>query len=415
MTPADASVLIRVVPKEFRGPGFTVTRNNVYQWVQGQDGAPVRRLVGQLTDGQRIRLPAEQAARLFGGGGQAALSALSAVGSVASIATLGVCVVGFLHVSRSLKRVEARLDRVEQKLDAVTDLVGVIDQKVDQLLVLGDVQVRALAELHSLMMSFQTAAVHRALETLDLRSRSPSSPHRDNEMLAAATTLHEYRIWLAHAREADPGRPAPARVELLRAEVLVALAEARARLLTDDAAFAALELESVLEGSRAEVLRIRSDVTSEGGVPSLLSCIVGDLDLHQEAVDIWAWLDRRTTGHATRELLRETARGYNDLSQRLATLDSAAAAGIGLGREALTRFQDQGLLRPMCVDDGDAASLIAAYHLARSIEPALMLSTAIEVGGPDVRGLLTDDAAPTVPALAVELEAVGNVAPQGTR
>jgi hypothetical protein len=406
MTPADASVLIRVVPREFRGPGFTVTRNNVYQWVQGQNGAPARRLVGQLTDGQRVKLPVEQAARLFGGGGQAALSALSAVGSVASIATLGVCVVGFLHVSRSLKRVEARLDRVEQKLDAVAELVGVIDQKVDQLLVLGDVQLRALAELHSLMMSFQTAAVHRALETLDLRSKAARSPHRDSEMLAAARTLHEYRIWLAHAREADPERPAPARVELLRAEVLVALAEARARLLTDDAAFAALELESVLEGARAEVWRIRAEVTANGGVPSLLSCIVEDLDLHRESADIWAWLDRRSTGHATRELLRETARGYNDLSQRLATLDSAATVGAGTGTETLTRFQGQGLLRPRRVDDADAASLIAAYRLARSIEPALMLSTAIEIGGTEVRGLLSDSGTPDALALAVELEKV---------
>ncbi len=409
MTPADASVLIRVVPREFRGPGFSVTRNNVYQLVKGQDGTPVRRLVGQLTEGQRVQLPAEQAARLFGGGGQAALSALSAVGSVASIATLGVCVVGFLHVSRSLKRVEARLDRVERKLDAVAELVGVIDQKVDQLLILGDVQVRALAELHRLMMSFQTAAVHRALETLDLRSRSPLSPHHNNEMLAAARTLHEYRIWLAHTRETDPGRPAPAQVELLRAEVLVALAEARARLLTDDAAFAALELESVLKGARAEVWRIRSEVTAHGGVPSLLSCIVEDLDLHREFAEVWAWLDRRSTGHATRELLRETARGYNDLSQRLATLDSAAKAGIGPGKEALARFQDQGLLRPRRVDDADAASLIVAYRLARSIEPALMLSTAIEVGAPTTRALLTEGGIPEAPALVVELDELQTV------
>ena len=146
MRTADASVLVRVVPPEFRGPGYTITRNNVYQWVQGDGGRPVRRLVGQLTEGQRATLPVEQAARLFGGGGQAALSALTAVGSVASIATLGVCVVGFLHVSRGLKRVEARLDRVEKKLDAVAELVGVIDQKVDQLLHLNDLQLGALAE-----------------------------------------------------------------------------------------------------------------------------------------------------------------------------------------------------------------------------------------------------------------------------
>ncbi len=398
MSPADASVLIRVVPPEFRGPGYSITRNNVYQWVQGDAGRPVRRLVGQLAEGQRAQLPVEQAARLFGGGGQAALTALSAVGSVASIATLGVCVVGFLHVSRGLKRVEARLDRVEQKLDAVAELVGVIDQKVDQLLHLSDLQLGALGELHQLMLSFQTAAVHKALETLDMRSRTGPSALRDSEILAAAGTLHEYRLWLAHRRTEDSARPAAARVELLRAEVLVALAEARARLLIDDAAFAAMELETVLAGARAEVGQIRTEVLTRGNVPSLLACIVDDLDLHRECAELWGWLDRRSTGHATRELLRATARGYNDLSQRLGTL--------AMETDSLSRYRSQGLLDPPRVHDSDAASLVAAYRLARSLEPALTVSTAMEVGGPEVRALLSDTASPESPAIVVELEPV---------
>ena len=398
MRTADASVLVRVVPPEFRGPGYTITRNNVYQWVQGDGGRPVRRLVGQLTEGQRATLPVEQAARLFGGGGQAALSALTAVGSVASIATLGVCVVGFLHVSRGLKRVEARLDRVEKKLDAVAELVGVIDQKVDQLLHLNDLQLGALAELHQLMLSFQTAAVHKALETLDLRSRTRPSPLRDSEILAAAGTLHEYRLWLAHRRTEDPARPAAARVELLRAEVLVALAEARARLLINDAAFAAMELETVLAGARSEVGQVRAEILARGNVPSLLACIVDDLDIHRECADVWGWLDRRSTGHATRELLRETARGYNDLSQRLGTL--------AMETDSLSRYRSQGLFDAPRVHDSDAASLVAAYRLARSLEPALTVSTAMEVGGAEVRALLSDTAPPESPAIVVELEPV---------
>ena len=78
----EADVFIRVIPPEFRRAGYSVVRNNVYQFVQGENG-PVRQLVGQLTEGPPTRLPVEQAARLFGGGGQAALTALSAIGSVA--------------------------------------------------------------------------------------------------------------------------------------------------------------------------------------------------------------------------------------------------------------------------------------------------------------------------------------------
>src|SRR5689334_20556160 len=103
MSVSDSAVLIRTIPAEFRGPAFTVTRNNVYEWVAGEGGKPVKRLVGQLAEGNVSRVPTEQAARLFGGGGQVALAALSAVGAVASVVNLGVCVVGFIHVSRALK------------------------------------------------------------------------------------------------------------------------------------------------------------------------------------------------------------------------------------------------------------------------------------------------------------------------
>ncbi len=420
MTPSAADAVIRVKPPEFRGPGFDVVRNNIYKLGINDRGETVKTLVGQLEE-QRVRVPLEQAARLLGGSVQATLAALSAAGSVASIVNLGVSVVGFIHVSRALKRVEARLGRVELKLDAVAELVGVIDQKVDQLLWLGDAQVKALAEVRSLMLSFQTASVHRALETLDLRAAAPFSPHRDGELLAAARTLHDYRIWLAQARESDPARPAPVRVELLRAEVLTAVAEARARMLVDDADFASLELERVLVGARSEVGRIREEFTSRAAVPSLLSAVVGGLDMHRECTEAWAWLDGRSVGHATRELLRDATRGYNDLAQRITTirnaafddlaqrvaaLGGAASAGRGPGSEALARLNGQGLLLTAQVSDADAASFVAAYRLARSLEGALQLTTAIAIGGPPVRALLAAGGLPGAPALVVELERV---------
>lgn len=397
MSPTDASVLIRVIPPEFRGPDFTFARNNVYRRVAGDGGKVVHRLVGQLQDGPPARLPVAQAARLFGGGGQMALQALSALGSVASVANLGVCVVGFIHVSRGLRRVEARLERVEQKLDAVAELVGVVDQKVDQLLGLAGVQIAALAEIHGLLLSFQTAKVHRALETLDFRVGAGVSPHDTPEIMAAAAILHEYRVWLAHTRTADPKRPLSARAELLRAEVLVAVAEARARCSVDDAAFAARELESVLEGVRAEAGWMRERVLSSASLPAFLACNVpGVEDMHAEAAEAWSWLDRKSQGHSRRLFLRETAHSYNVLSQRLRSVGLLARGGGSVPTDVATYDE------PMA-SDADAASLLLAVRLARNLESSLAMCTVVDVLGESGRLLLaaTDPAAS--PAVSLEL------------
>lgn len=388
----DAYVFIRVIPQEYRGVGYSVVRNNVYRKVQGTNG-PARQLVGQLKEVPSTRLPIDQAARLFGGGGKAALTALSAVGSVASVATLGVCVLGFLHVSRALKRIEARLEGIEQKLDMVADMIGVIDQKVDQLIWRSDAQLQALAEIRGLLLSFETADVHRALETLDIRSKLPSSKHQDHELMEAARVLHKYRTWLAQVRESAPMRPPSARTELLRAEVLLALAEARARLIADDANFAAAELERVLAGARQEVRRMRTTIVKAGAVPSLLSCMVSEVDMHRECIALWSWLDLKGTEHATKELLRESTRGYNDLAQRLSTIK-------------MSEFVDANILTVPQVSDADGASIVAAYRLALSLEQALTLSAAMAVAGPQIRPLLHDGGVIDLPALSIELEKI---------
>ena len=397
MSPTDASVLIRVIPPEFRGPGFTFTRNNVYRNVVGEGGKVVRRLVGQLQEGSPVQLPVAQAARLFGGGGQIALQALSAIGSVASIANLAVCVVGFIHVSKGLRRIEARLERVEQKLDAVAELVGVVDQKVDQLLGLAGAQIAALAEIHGLLLSFQTAKVHRALETLDFRVNAGVSPHHAPEIMAAAAILHEYRVWLAHTRVADPKRPLSARAELLRAEVLVAVAEARARCSVNDAAFAARELESVLDGVRAEAESMRERVLASAALPALLACNVpGVDDMHHEAAEAWSWLDRKSQGHSRRYFLRETTHSYNRLSQRLRSVGLLIRSGGPVPTDIATYYE------PMA-SDADAASFLLAVRLGRNLESSLAMCTAVDVLGESGRLLLmaTDPAAS--PALSLEL------------
>jgi hypothetical protein len=409
VTHPDASVVLRIVPPEFRTPEYTVSRNNVYRLVQGDDGRVVRRLVGQLDEARQLRMPVGQAARFFGGGGQAALTALSAVGSIASTANLGVCVVGFLHVSRALRRVEARLERVEQKLDEIAELVGVIDQKVDQLLALGDAQLAALSELRNLLLSFQTAGVHRALETLEYRRSAPASAHRNAELMAAARTLHDFRLWLAHTRAAGRGRPAPARAELLRAEVLVVFAEARARCLANDAAFAAHELEAVLEGVRTEAMNMRAELLASANVPALLAASVpGVEDMHAEYAAVNAWLDRKSMEGELRYLLRETAHGYNDLAQRMRTLEMYAEGGRASPLvENLATYRAQGFFNVPSVSDADAASLIVAARLGRSLESALAVCTAIEVLGEPAKGLLESPAPAEAPALSVELEKVG--------
>ncbi len=396
MSPTDAAVLIRMIPAEFRGPDFTVTRNNVYRRVAGEGGKVALRLVGQLQDGPPTRLPVAQAARLFGGGGQIALQALSAIGSVASVANLAVCVVGFIHVSKGLRRIEARLERVEQKLDAVADLVGVVDQKVDQLLGLAGTQIAALAEVHGLLLSFQTAKVHRALETLDFRVGVGASARDTPEIMAAAAVLHEYRVWLAHTRMADPTRPLSARAELLRAEVLVAVAEARARCSVNDAPFAAKELESVLDGIRGEGSWMRERLMESAALPAFLACNVpGVEDMHAEAVDAWSWLDRKSQGHSRRLFLRETTHSYNVLSQRLRSVGLLARAG-GAPTDNATYYE------PM-VSDADAASLLLAVRLGRNLESSLAMCTVVEVLGEPGHLLLLATEHPASPAVSLEL------------
>lgn len=401
-----ATVLIRQVPEQFRGPGFTHSGNNVYQFVEGAGGKVARKLVGQLEQGTQARLPIEQAARFFGGGGQLALQALSAVGSVASIANLGVCVVGFIHVSRGLKRVEKRLERVEQKLDVITELVGILDQKVDQIAAMAKDQLSAITSLHALIVSFQTAKVHRALETLELRVGRESSPLGVAEIMAAAGVLHEYRLWLAQQRVSEPGRVLPARAELLRAEVMVAIAEARARCSVGDAAFASRELELVLEGARTEADWMRQCLQANGGFASVLSCNVPGIDdMHAECVDAIAWLDRRSKGHAQRFLLREATHAYNDLAHRVRTMGRYANYGAGMLAAQIVTYREQGFFGVSAVSDADAASFLLAARLGKNLEGPLAMCAAIDVLGEAGRRLIDGGGDARATGLIVELVA----------
>ncbi len=252
---------LRQVPEKFRTPYHVVRGNLIFK---KKDNGNLE-LVGQLEE-----VPGkakEHLAKLCGGDKR--LAFLNAAGSVASILNLGVTVIGFMHVSKLLRRIEDRIEGVERKLDELGELVGVIDQKVDQLIELNEVQVAALAEIHNLIVSFETAKVHAALETLDILSAEKKTPERDKRLIDAAETLQVFRKWLADKRDDTAESMMAVRTELLRAEVAVVLAECRARCLADDVSFAGRMLEGVMHGARAEIERMYEFVMDRDGVRHL--------------------------------------------------------------------------------------------------------------------------------------------------
>jgi hypothetical protein len=296
---------------------------------------------------------------------------------------------------------------------------------VDQLLSLSGGHAKALGELRSLLLSFQTADVHAALETLEFRADELPSAKRDQDLLTAAKTLQKYRTWLADTRESDPARPAPARVELLRAEVLTAMAEARARMLADDAKFASEVLARVLGSARGEVAQIREEIASRGMVPSVLSRPLDEGAVLDECVEAWAWLDGHSAEQAARALLREGMSMSYQFNLQRETLSVAFETGLlpkisqleitfrqaalidragqppSSGAVAwLSDYIDLSLTRDA---KPYTASFIAAYRLARDVEAALQFTTAVEIGGTPMRALLAEGGLPTDRALVVEV------------
>ena len=207
----NGEVLVRAVPTKFRNPGHVVRGNLIFE--EQPNGS--LSLVGQLEELGCTE--SDNLAKLCGG--DKGLQVLSAAGSVASVLNLGVSVLGFLHVSKLLRRIECRIERVEGQLEQVAELVGVMDQKVDQLIELSEAQTEVLSEVHHLFVSFQTAKVHAALTTLDLLSTAESAPDRDERLRNGAETLQVFRIWLADKRDSTAESAMAARAGLLRAEL----------------------------------------------------------------------------------------------------------------------------------------------------------------------------------------------------
>ncbi len=439
----DRQVLLRIVPAEFRTPNHEVKGNLVFEKSAGGS----RRLVGQIEE-----LGKTAAEELIAGGSRG-LQYLNAAGSVASILNLGVCAIGFLHVSKLLRLIEDRIERVDEKLEELTELVGVVDQKVDQLIDIGEDQRRTLAKVHDLIVSFETAKVHAALETLEYRSASPRSPERDQRLIEAAEVLQVFRNWLAEERAATIGPTVMAvRTELLRAEVATALAECRARCLAGDVEFARRAVERVLDGAQSELEQMYEWLDDHGGVRHLVMPWHSTVEAGTapfdtvDAVEAVAWVKgvgltdaavgmltklRDSHDAAESDAQRQAFRGKlllmgfhlsevpkpsreevqafladepepesaggdeGDLSFSLAGLSEQSEV-LSDARDAI--YGDEGVHAQPC----DAASLVATFRLARDLERAVATVGAMEVFGEPVRQLLTEASSPNSPALALE-------------
>lgn len=276
------NVHVRVVPPELRAVGNYVSRNNVY--------SPAGDLLGQLDGGSELKASAAQVAALQRGAVPMANAAASTASLVsagaslvsagASVLTLGVCVAGFRRMGQALDRIEdsleeisakldqmdKKLDRIDQKLDVVLELVGVIDQKVDTLIDLNIEQAQALGRLHRLVMSFETAKVQAAFKALEIHIRLPPTDERNQEIRQQADTLAAYRVWL-HGQREDLGSvegSIPARAEILHVEVLLAVAEARARCIAGSASYAVMTLQDMLAEVRGEVQAMVESASTQG-------------------------------------------------------------------------------------------------------------------------------------------------------
>lgn len=428
-TADDTVVYLRRIPDGYDSNKYTVSGNNVYE-----KGKPHIRTT--LESCGEVRQ--EDLARLCGG--EARFELLNAAGSVASIMNLGVSVLGFMHVSRLLKRVEDRLDGVETKLDDLSALVGVIDHKVDQLIELSEAQTDALADVHRLIVSSEVAKVHTALETLDILSGTPKTPERDLRIRAAADALQLFRNWLADRREStNPSKATiPARTEFLRAEVAVTLAECRARCLAGDAAFAARVLDRAIAEGREEMERMYDQVETHhlvshpmyedewGGVDTVeaaeavawlkgissteaaIELATDTKDFAIRAVENLQWTHGRLLDFAGRvsfDQLKDRMNAVPELADLLSGDEDEEAKGLS-DEEHDLKAEFRAYLELDGAPAAAAAGFVASCRLVGDLEAALAMCAALELFGERIYDLFADGRPASTPALILDWSGV---------
>ena len=327
MSEPSARVFMRRIPKQFRGDGFTFSRNNIYNKESGT-------LVGQLEEAGELTVHPTDVTRLFGGTASFQnLLRLSNIANVTSIINLGVSVASFMHISRKLEQVQRRLNEIEGKLDTMHELMGVIDQKIDQLSTLTAVQIQTLAGLCDFASSTQMAKVHQALETIKLRTELHNAKRFDATVFSAIETLHQQRLWFAKQRNnLDLDTAIPLRAEIMRAEVLISMAEAQARCGIDDAKFAARTLESSVESMHAQVRQMWESVDRRYGVQALFA---SSTTTALEWLEIHSWLHGVNTKTSAGQMLESMAASCKKIRDDEATIVRGADLGEEWKRAAL--------------------------------------------------------------------------------
>ncbi len=230
-------IMARAYPKQFRGPQFTHTRNNVYEWVTNDSGRTVRQLVGQLEDVGPMRLPASEAAPLFG---QTVAGVLTAVGAISSVANLGVSIAGFAMMKRDFNRVFRRLDAIQNVVEGVSDKVDtalesleLLHLKVDYLVQVAqlqqaDVEIirNTVEDIRQFQLDRQRVEIESALEDLAyLMEKGHASDAHAFQAVAERLRIPRKQILLLVDR-CEEAHPVNAEMSVLA--TLVATAEAHA-------------------------------------------------------------------------------------------------------------------------------------------------------------------------------------------
>lgn len=339
-------LFVREIPAQFRGPGFTVIRNNVYELVRGADGALKKKLVTQLQEGQRLQIPATELSRLLPqlGGGAATLAT---VGGVCSIATLGVVVVGFAALGYGLHRIGKRLATIEQGLERVAeqnaeiaDALALLDIKVDHLTLLSREQSEALRQIQYQLHLRDFAEIEGANERLAVRCTEARSERRDREINQAANDLQVHRLRLAQWLADCPPEAGDVAAELAQATTLLALAEARARLLLDDDTFAERILSLAAESVRQAAARATAYTIGRWSLSTVLATEIDGLDVPELVTDTVAWAtqrDRDEVAAEHRQRLVVEARAARAAASRPLEQGVLNSTLLGLTPEELAR------------------------------------------------------------------------------
>lgn len=345
---SHAEVFLRVIPEAFRGPGFEVIRNNVYELVRNADGETVRRLVTQLEETGRLRVPIEQLPRLLGSSqALGAASMLAKAGSVASVATLAVVVVGFAAVGKALHGMNQRLQRLQEGQAAMArDVAGIrealdlLDMKVDHLAVMADAQLAQLQRVEYRLMLEDEAQIEQALQDLQMFVGSGSEASRLDDARHAARVLHKHRIKVRRQLAGCPSDDVLQTADLVAALALLAAAESNARFVLGDPDRSIDVLDEVVEAIR-EVLRERlTRAEDRWSVDALLAPASAVGSVRRWArMRVWTGLAMDVDVEADR-LVAEALSGARTRTRSASTALNAAREEVEVSVQGLREAQD---------------------------------------------------------------------------